>query len=84
PVTTSYLRELDQRGRLPGPLERELIAAAQAGDRNARAQLIEAFLPLIASVARIYRASPRIDRAELLQEGVVGLLRALERYDPDR
>jgi RNA polymerase sigma factor (sigma-70 family) len=41
-------------------------------------------LPLIASIARIYRSSGRIERLELLQEGVVGLLRALERYDPER
>src|SRR5579875_2792540 len=84
PVTTAYLRELDRRPRLPSGLERALIAAAKAGEREARAQLIEAFLPLIASVARIYRASPQIERIELLQEGVVGLLRALERYDPER
>src|SRR5687768_1627892 len=50
----------------------------------ARAQLVEAFMPMIASVARVYRGSPRIDRLELLQEGVVGLLRALERYQPGR
>ncbi len=41
-----------------------------------------AFLPLIAGVARVYRGSPSITRVELMQEGVVGLLRALERYDP--
>jgi RNA polymerase sigma factor (sigma-70 family) len=45
---------------------------------------VEAFLPLIASVARMYRESPGIERVELLQEGVVGLLRALERYDATR
>jgi RNA polymerase sigma factor (sigma-70 family) len=84
PVTTAYLRELDGRPRLSHTLERELIAAAQAGDREARAELIEAFLPLVASVARIYRSSPRIERVELLQEGVLGLLRALERYEPAR
>jgi RNA polymerase sigma factor (sigma-70 family) len=84
PVTTSYLQELDRRPRLPAQVERELIAAAKGGDRAARAELIEAFLPLIASVARIYRSSPRIERVELLQEGVVGLLRALERYELDR
>src|SRR5579875_3294370 len=80
----SAASELDRRPRLPSGLERELIAAAKAGEREARAQLIEAFLPLIASVARIYRASPQIERIELLQEGVVGLLRALDRYDPER
>ena len=39
-------------------------------------------MPLIAGVARVYRGSPTITRLELMQEGVVGLLRALERYDP--
>jgi RNA polymerase sigma factor (sigma-70 family) len=39
---------------------------------------------LIASVARAYRRSAAVGRDELTQEGVVGLLRALERYDPDR
>jgi RNA polymerase sigma factor (sigma-70 family) len=69
---------------LSATVERELIEAAQRGDATARSRLVEAFMPLIASVARLYRDSPRIDRLELLQEGVVGLLRALERYQPDR
>src|SRR4051794_29279534 len=38
---------------------------------------------LIGSVARGYRGASGAGRAELMQEGVVGLLRALERYDPD-
>jgi RNA polymerase sigma factor (sigma-70 family) len=41
-------------------------------------------MPLIGSVARIYAGVPGVDRQELVQEGVVGLLRALERYDPAR
>jgi RNA polymerase sigma factor (sigma-70 family) len=41
-------------------------------------------MPSIASVARIYRGSPAVDRVELMQEGVVGLLRALQRYDSRR
>lgn len=32
-------------------------------------------------MARIYRSTPQVERIELLQEGVVGLLRAIERYD---
>jgi len=79
-----YLEELGRRPILPGSVERDLVLAAQRGDQRARARLVEAFMPLIASVSRIYRESPRIDRVELLQEGVVGLLRALERYDADR
>jgi RNA polymerase primary sigma factor len=83
-VSSRCLEELERRARLPQALERELIAAAQAGDAHARARLVEAFLPLVASVARVYRDSPRVERLELLQEGVVGLLRALQRFDPDR
>lgn len=80
--SAGYLRELGDRPRLPGSVERRLVEAAQAGDRRAREELVEAFLPLIASVARVYRGSSVVTRVELMQEGVVGLLRALERYDP--
>jgi RNA polymerase primary sigma factor len=67
--------------RLPPGLEHRLLGAAQQGDTVARAKLVETFVPLIGSVARIYRSSRAVDRVELMQEGVVGLLRALERYD---
>ena len=83
-VSARYLDALGRRPVLPEGDERALVAAAQSGDPRARARLVEAFMPLIASVARVYRDSPRIERMELLQEGVVGLLRALERYDPSR
>jgi RNA polymerase primary sigma factor len=80
--SAGYLRELGDRPRLPVAVERRLVQAAQVGDRRAREELVEAFLPLIAGVARVYRGSETIARLELMQEGVVGLLRALERYDP--
>jgi RNA polymerase primary sigma factor len=80
--SASYLRGLGQRPRLPVALERRLVQAAKDGDRQAREELVEAFLPLIAGVARVYRGSGSITRTELMQEGVVGLLRALERFDP--
>ena len=82
--SATYLRGLGDRPRLPLGVERRLVEAARAGDRRAREELVEAFLPLIAGVARMYRGSEAISRLELMQEGVVGLLRALERYDPDR
>ena len=80
--SAGYLRDISDRARLPAGVERRLIDAAQAGDRRAREELVEAFLPFIAGVARVYRGSQTITRLELMQEGVVGLLRALERYDP--
>lgn len=61
--------------------ERDLVAAAQARQPGGREALVESFLPLIASVARIYRGSAAVDRSELMQAGVLGLLRALERYE---
>jgi len=69
-------------GRLPSTLDPALVLAAQERDPLARARLVEAAAPLIASVARIYRGSRAVDRRELMQDGVVGLLRALERFDP--
>ncbi len=61
----------------------DLVLAARDGRPGARADFVESFMPLIQSVARIYRHVPGIEGAELLQDGVVGLLRALERYDPE-
>jgi RNA polymerase sigma factor (sigma-70 family) len=78
-----YLREFAPRRRLPAPLERKLVLAAKAGHQDAKTELIAAFRPLIASVARIYRGSQGVDRLELMQEGAVGLLRALGRFDPE-
>lgn len=78
-----YVAALERRPVLPAATERELVVRAQAGDGEARARLVEAFTPLVASVARTYR-SGQVQRLELLQEGVVGLLRALEGFDPDR
>ncbi len=75
-------RRGSDRKRLSDAEERRLVLAAKAGDEQRRAELVEAFMPLIASVARAYRNSPSVDRRELMQEGVVGLLQALERYDP--
>jgi RNA polymerase primary sigma factor len=83
-ATAGYLDVLGRRAPLARDVETELVRAAQAGDASARARLVEAFTPLIASAARVYRDSPRVDRVELVQEGVVGLLRALERYEIER
>jgi RNA polymerase sigma factor (sigma-70 family) len=67
--------------RLP---ERALLLAARDRDAPDRTELVEAFMPLIGSVAHRYRGARAVGRAELMQEGVVGLLRAADRYDPSR
>src|SRR4051812_20431484 len=72
-----------RRPPLIQPAERELVTAAKAARGDGRAALIDAFRPLIGSVARMYVRSATIDEMELAQEGIVGLLRALERFDPN-
>jgi RNA polymerase primary sigma factor len=74
-------RRVSRRARLGPVQERRLVLAAKARPGNARGDLIDAFEPSIASVARLYRRSAPVEQMELMQEGVVGLLRALERYD---
>ena len=64
--------------------EPALVSQAQNGGPREREELVNAYLPMIASVAYAYRRSTGLDRDELTQEGVVGLLRALERYEPQR
>jgi RNA polymerase sigma factor (sigma-70 family) len=63
--------------------ERRLVAAAAAGAPHACDRLVEAFWPAIRNAARVYRGVPAVNDAELMQEGVVGLLRALARFDPE-
>jgi RNA polymerase primary sigma factor len=63
--------------------ERRLVLEARDGRPDQVERLIEAFQPSIAHIARLYRTAPAISNAELMQQGVVGLLRALARYDPD-
>jgi RNA polymerase sigma factor (sigma-70 family) len=60
-----------------------LARRAQTGDDAAREELIRRLLPLVHSTARRYRTEG-LEQADLLQEGIVGLLRALQRYDPAR
>jgi RNA polymerase sigma factor (sigma-70 family) len=66
------------------PDEPALLRAAQAHDGTGRTELVEAYMPLIGSVARRYRGARAVNHTELMQEGVVGLLRAVDRYDPSR
>jgi len=51
-----------KRRRLPLDIERQLVLAAEDGDADARDHLVEAFMPLIGSVARIYRSSRALER----------------------
>jgi RNA polymerase sigma factor (sigma-70 family) len=77
-------RGVSGRRDLTQEVERGLVQAAVDGDKDARYQLVENFMPLVAGVARVYRNNGAVNRSELMQEGAVGLLRALEHFDPER
>lgn len=78
-----YLEAPDGDSPTDEERERSLVLAAKAGDSRAREELIELYLPRIVRLAREY-AVPRLELDDLVQEGCVGLLRALVRYDPER
>jgi RNA polymerase primary sigma factor len=61
--------------------ERDLVVAAEAGDVDASRRLVEVFLPSIAALARHFPTGAGIERQELMQEGVAGLLFAAQRYN---
>ena len=61
--------------------ERALVCAAQYDGSVWRPVLVDAYLPLITSVARGFPAPAIVDCDDLIQEGIAGLLHALPRYD---
>src|ERR1700722_8919193 len=67
---------------LTAPQERNLVIAAESGDAEACRRLVEVFLPAIGGLARGFHSAVGVERQELVQEGVAGLLFAARRYDP--
>jgi RNA polymerase primary sigma factor len=78
-----YLREISRIPLLTREEEADLARRVQAGDEAAKQRLTEANLRLVVQIARRYlnRGLPLPD---LIEEGNLGLLRAVEKYDPDR
>lgn len=72
--------EAEPQPELEASERRRLERAVAVGDR-ARKQFVEANLRLVVSIARTYR-TPGVEIADLVQEGNLGLLRAVERFDP--
>lgn len=62
---------------------RKLLRAARRGDCGARARLVEYHLPLVRALALRYRGYG-LPLDDLIQEGSIGLLDAIDRYEPDR
>ncbi len=80
---SAYLTEISKVSLLSTADEIRLAKAAQAGDGDARRRLIVANLRLVVSIAKkyLYYGLPLLD---LIEEGNMGLMKAVDRYDPDR
>ena len=62
-------------------VDRQLFARRDAGDRRAREELVERFMPLARSLARRYQSGGE-PMDDLVQVASLGLLKAIDRFDP--
>jgi RNA polymerase primary sigma factor len=82
-LLAKYLRHIGQGDLLTHEEEIDLSNAAKAGNRKARRRLIEKNLRLVVSVAKTYRGYG-LPFEDLIQEGNIGLMAAVGKFDPDR
>ncbi len=75
-----YLKEIGQVPLLTSDQEIELAKRVEMGDKDAKRQLEEANLRLVVSIAKHYTGHG-MSLMDLIQEGSLGLIRAVEKYD---
>jgi RNA polymerase primary sigma factor len=81
-VLTQYLSRVRGGRLLDAPEERDLSRRAHKGDERARRRLIKSNLRLVISIAKKYRGRG-VPFEDLIQEGNAGLIRAVEKFDPE-
>jgi RNA polymerase primary sigma factor len=78
----TYLREINETALLTADEEKELAHRIEQGDQAARDQMVRANLRLVVNIARGY-AGKGLALQDLIEEGNLGLLRAVEGFDPN-
>ena len=78
----TYLREINETSLLSADDEKRLARAIAAGDALSRDHMVRANLRLVVNIARGY-ANRGLPLPDLIEEGNLGLLRAVEGFDPD-
>ncbi|MDD5241920.1 MAG: RNA polymerase sigma factor RpoS [Sulfuricella sp.] len=81
--TLSYLNEIGRNQLLTAKEERALTTLVKKGDFNARQRMIECNLRLVVSIAKHY-TNRGLDLLDLIEDGNLGLIHALEKFDPER
>lgn len=82
-ITQIYLNEIRTTALLRADEEQDLARAFHAGDTASRQRMIEANLRLVVSIAKHY-VNRGVPFDDLLEEGNLGLIHALEKFDPER
>jgi RNA polymerase primary sigma factor len=78
-----YYKQISERGLLTADEEKALARRIHAGDESACQELAEANLRLVVKLARKFR-HPDLTLADLVQEGNLGLMEAVRKFDPDK
>ncbi|MBL9084216.1 MAG: sigma-70 family RNA polymerase sigma factor, partial [Planctomycetales bacterium] len=77
----TYLREINETALLTAADEQQLARAIAEGDLRARDRMVRANLRLVVNIARGYTGKG-LALQDLIEEGNLGLLRAVEGFDP--
>jgi len=78
-----YLNRIGKWPLLESNEEQRLARRAKEGDLNAKWKLVESNLKLVVSVAKVYSRSG-VPLPDLIQEGNIGLMKAVDQFDPDK